>query len=89
MARELGIEKFGTDLLSALGWLQVKVGYDGWPDRLVIWAPTRHFWWEVKQPDGSLTKAQRIRIPWLRDAGEIVFIYDSRNDFADFLRMLR
>lgn len=88
MPRELGIERAANDLLAALGWLQVKVGYDGWPDRLVVFAPMRHFWWEHKQPDGSLTRAQRVRIPLLQQAGEVVVMFDRRSDVYDFLRML-
>lgn len=83
MARELGIEKRGLFIIAALGWLQVKIGWEGWPDRLVIWAPGRHFWWEAKRPDGgSLTPAQKNRIKQLRDSGETVFVG------AEFLELM-
>jgi hypothetical protein len=87
--RERGIERDGTEALRALGWWQCKVGYDGWPDRLVIWAPGRHFWWEVKQPDGSLTTAQKVRIARMRASSEPVFLFDSRAKFYEFLEVLR
>lgn len=83
MARELGIEQRGTEFIAALGWLQVKVGWEGWPDRLVIWAPGRHVWWEAKAPDGGrLTPAQKNRIKQLRAGGETVFVG------AEFLELM-
>jgi hypothetical protein len=86
VARELGIEQRGNGLLAALGWLQVKVGFEGWPDRLVIWAPGRHLWWEAKRPDGGrLTPAQKNRIKQLRESGEDVFI---GAEFVELLELL-
>jgi hypothetical protein len=89
MPRESGIEQHGNDLVRALGWWQVKVGYAGWPDRLIIWARGRHFWVEWKKPGGTLTPAQRQRIPRMQTAGEPVFILDSRSDFTALLEVLR
>lgn len=88
MARELGIEQRGNELLAARGWLQVKVGYDGWPDRLVIWAPTRHFWLEWKNEHGRLTPAQENRIPLLRRGGEVVIVLESRKEAAELMEVL-
>ena len=89
MPRERGIEQRGNDLIRQLGWWQFKVGYDGWPDRLVIWAVGRHFWVEWKQPDGTLTPAQQVRIPMMKAAGEPVFVLDSRAEFTALLEALR
>jgi hypothetical protein len=77
---ELHIENRGTRLLKAAGCLVLKVGDDGWPDRLVIWMARRHFWIEWKSPNGELTKAQKIRIPRLRAMGESVYILERAAD---------
>jgi hypothetical protein len=88
MARELQIELRGCELARQKGQLTPKVGTDGWPDRLHVWAPGRHFWVEWKQPDGTLTEAQRQRIPRLQRLGEPVFIFDSSAAFAEFLEVI-
>ena len=74
--REDSIEARGVRLIESRGWAQVKVGREGWPDRLVITGPGRHFWWEVKTDEGRLTPAQKRRIPWLRARGETVVVGD-------------
>lgn len=74
--REASIERRCVQAIEALDWAHVKVGFQGWPDRLVMWAPGRHFWWEAKTEIGSLTPAQRVRIPRMRAAGETVFLGD-------------
>lgn len=88
MPREAGIERHACRLLDALGWWHPKMGTEGWPDRLVVWAPGRHFWIEFKQPDGSLTAAQRQRIPRMRSSGEVVFVPDSRAEVEALLEVL-
>jgi hypothetical protein len=87
--REAGIEDHLIRCVERVGWLQLKIGYDGWPDRLVIFAPRRHFWVELKQPDGSLTPAQKVRIPKLVSAGETVFIPDTRREITELFEALR
>jgi len=77
VALERTIEGLACSLLKSRGCLTPKMGTEGWPDRLVIWAPGRHFWIEFKKPGGSLTPAQKVRIPLLRKSGEEVFIIDS------------
>jgi len=72
----------------ALGWAAVKVGMEGLPDRLVLYAAGRHFWVETKRRDGRLTPAQKVRIPWLRARGETVFIPASRAEVVALLRVL-
>lgn len=89
MPREAGIEAHCVRCVEANGWVQKKEGQDGWPDRLVIWAPGHHFWIELKQPDGSLTPAQLRRIPWLRRLGEVVFIPDTRQELTELMEILR
>lgn len=75
--REKSVEGDGLDALVALDCDFVKIGYEGWPDRLVIWAPGRHVWWEVKNRDGRLTPSQAVRLARLKLKGEPVFVGDS------------
>lgn len=89
MPREAGIEDHLIRWCERMGWLQKKEGVDGWPDRIVFWAPSRHFWVELKQPDGSLTPAQKIRVSQLRRMGETVFIPDTRREITELFEVLR
>lgn len=89
MPREAGIEDHLTRECARVGWLQKKEGMDGWPDRIIIWAAGRHFWVELKQPDGSLTAAQRVRLPMLRRMGETVFIPDTRREITELFEVLQ
>ena len=77
MTLESRIEKAAVKLLEKHGFLTVKVGQQGWPDRLVILGRDRHFWLEMKQPGGSLTPAQKRRIPRLQAIQETVVIATS------------
>ena len=72
--QEKVIETRGVRLLESIGMLTRKDGAGGWPDRLVLLAPGVHFWWEVKTPKGSLTKAQKVIIEMLRERGDTVII---------------
>jgi hypothetical protein len=80
MTLERHIEDRGNKLLKAAGCVVLKLGQDGWPDRLVIWAPGRHFWIEWKSPTGALTKAQEKRVPRMRKMGESVYILERGGD---------
>jgi hypothetical protein len=80
MTLERHIEDRGTMLLENSGCVVLKLGWDGWPDRLVLWSPGRHFWVEWKAPGKPMTKAQKVRIPRLRAMGESVYILDKAID---------
>ena len=89
MARELtSVEQPLVEGCKTLGWATLKVGWDGWPDRLVFWAPNRHFWVETKNEEGRLTPAQKVRIAWLIRRGETVFVPKSRQDVGSLLGLL-
>jgi hypothetical protein len=89
VARELtSVEQPLVKGCEMLGWVAVKLGWDGWPDRQVIWAPGRHFWVETKTQSGRLTPAQKVRIEWLVRRGETVFIPASRPEVIDLLSLL-
>lgn len=65
-----------------------KVGLRGWPDRLVVLGLGQHCWFEFKRRKfGSLTPAQRRRIPELRGAGERVYVLKDFDEAAATLRL--
>lgn len=72
---EASVEQAAVLALEALGCWCPKFGKQGWPDRLVLLGHGRHVWLEFKrQKFGSLTPAQRRRIPDMRKRGEPVFV---------------
>jgi hypothetical protein len=89
VALEVNIERRGSELLVGAGCICLKMGNEGYPDRLVIWGPGRHFWIEWKAPGGRLTAAQRARIPRLRHAGEPVYICTAPEQAIQSLWMER
>lgn len=76
MARESRIEGETWRRLREMKIRTVKCGKDGDPDRLILIGRSRHIWFEFKQPGGSLTPAQKRRIPKMRAEGEIVYIVE-------------
>lgn len=84
MALESRIESGACAILKTLGIETVKCGKNGIPDRLVIVGPCRHIWFEFKQPGGSLTPAQKRRIPKMRARGEVVYVVESLLQARDF-----
>lgn len=80
MARESGIEAYFCDAMRHAGALAIKVGHDGWPDRLVLLGNGQHFWVELKQEKGRLRAAQEIRIEDLEHLGDRTFVVRSRAD---------
>lgn len=69
---ERSIEKRVCAELERKGALTLKVGYDGWPDRLVLLGGGEHYWIEFKRPGGKLRKVQEQRIAKLRAMDETV-----------------
>jgi len=69
------VEQRCCELLESCGCLALKFGREGWPDRLILLGTGFHVWFEFKRLKfGSLTPAQRRRIPTLRMAGELVYV---------------
>jgi len=89
----MALEKYGAEAAvvecaAALDWAAPKFGWEGWPDRMIIWSPGRHFWVEAKTSKGRLTPAQKVRIKWLRVRGEMVFIPESRGEVVTLFALL-
>lgn len=75
---EAAIERSTVEELEALDIWTLKHGKQGWPDRQVFIAPRHHVWFEFKRAlSGRLTRAQKLRIPWLEERGERVYIITS------------
>jgi hypothetical protein len=60
------------DELDATGYTVLKMGFDGWPDRLVLLGNNKHRWIEFKRPGGKLRKVQERRIEKMLKMGETV-----------------
>jgi hypothetical protein len=67
---ERSIEKKVVAGLVADGCVVLKIGYDGYPDRLVLTGDGEHFWIEFKRPGGKLRKQQKLRIRALEKLGD-------------------
>lgn len=87
--REAYLERRGQDVLEEEGYVALKLGKDGWPDREVFVAATRHEFIEWKTPTGSLTPAQKRRIPKLRARGEVVHVIDNLAALGALIREWR
>jgi hypothetical protein len=82
--RESYIERETCKLLAQAGAVCVKVGVDGYPDRLILLGPGRHMWIEFKQPGGVLRPNQVLRIRQLQARGDLVNVLDAVPDKAFF-----
>lgn len=90
MTLESRIEARAVKELAKVGALAIKVGYDGWPDRLVIYAPGRVIWMEFKQPKtGKISPKQRLRAKELSKYGHEVFYPTSYKEALAFVASAR
>ena len=74
---EKAIESTTCSWLEMQGYLALKVGWEGWPDRCVILGGGRHLWFEFKQPGEKLRPQQVNRIAKLHEIGEVVHVVES------------
>jgi hypothetical protein len=67
------------------------IGRRGAPDRFVMpeGANTYNFWAEVKRPGGKLDDHQEREIATMRERGEIVHVFDSREQIDKALPLPR
>jgi len=82
--RESAIEAKAVRAAHAAGWRQIKVGLNGWPDRL-FWRDRVYCWVEFKRPGGKPSARQVLRGKELTESGERYILVD---DFADFMAWL-
>jgi len=56
----------------------LKVGQQGWPDRLLLLPGGRSVWAELKRPDGELSLLQKARIAQLTALGHMACVIRSQ-----------
>jgi len=90
MTLESRIEARSVKELAKVGALAIKVGYDGWPDRLVIYAPGRAIWFEFKQPGtGRISQKQKLRAKELNQHGHEVYYPTSYKEALAYVASAR
>lgn len=67
----------------------LKIGYDGWPDRLCVLPDGKFLWVELKRDDGELSALQKWRRAWLKNRGHRVEVPYSKEDVDEILKPLR
>jgi hypothetical protein len=87
--REASIQTRGRLLALREAVVPVKVGYDGWPDHLMLLGNGLHFWVEWKAPGGRLRPNQVVRIEGLRQAGDTVHVLDDADALPAHIREFR
>jgi hypothetical protein len=83
---EKTLERQVVAALAFLGFTTIKVGFDGWPDRLVLLGNGRHIWFELKQKKGRLRPQQMVRIALLEKDGERVYIIRSEDEALEAVK---
>jgi len=71
---EKNLERAVVEACNARGWVALKVGFDGWPDRLILTGDGRHYWVELKAQKGRLRAVQKVRKAMLERMGEVVLV---------------
>ncbi|HEU4440157.1 MAG TPA: VRR-NUC domain-containing protein [Methylomirabilota bacterium] len=87
--KERSIEQAAVRKMREAGVDPLKVGDQGWPDRLVLLGGGRHFWIEFKAPGGKLRPAQVRRIRSLLARRESVLTVDSAEGALEAVKLLR
>lgn len=74
---ESEIERKVCEYAEELGLIPIKVGKNGWPDRLIALHAAECLWIEFKARNGKLSALQRARIRQLLKIGHHVAIINS------------
>jgi|KBSSwiStaDraftv2_1062776.scaffolds.fasta_scaffold00502_41 VRR-NUC domain. len=82
---EKAIESSVCAWLAYQGYIPLKVGLEGWPDRCVILGAGRHVWMEFKTPEGKLRPQQVNRIAKLHEIGEVIYVVTSLEEAQHFI----
>lgn len=83
--RECEIEKKFVAVCRRYGGTCVKLGYDGWPDQLVVWSGGVSTYAELKRPGEEPEPHQAERIAELEAKGHVVRVVRNEADMADFI----
>jgi hypothetical protein len=89
MVYESDIEARLVNGAEKLGGVCLKMGQDGWPDRVVALPNGVTVWVELKRPDGRVATLQQWRRKQLRRIGHRVETPKSMEDVERLLEDLR
>ena len=89
MVYESDIEKVLVNGIEDLGGQCLKLGQDGWPDRIAVLPGGVTVWVELKRPDGEIAKLQTWRRIQLQRIGHRVETPKSKEDVKALLESLR
>ena len=88
MVYESDIEKVLVNGIENLGGQCLKLGQDGWPDRIAVLPNGVTVWVELKRPDGRVAGLQKWRRAQLQRIGHRVEIPKSKEDVKRLLDSL-
>ncbi len=86
---EKAIEENVNAWLAFQGYIPLKVGHEGYPDRCIILGSGRYIWFEYKKPGGMLRPQQVNRIFKLREMGEGCYVIESLEQAQHVIAELR
>jgi hypothetical protein len=89
MTSEKAIEQNVCTWLAFQGFIPLKVGMEGYPDRCVILGSNKHLWIEFKTPKGHLRPQQVNRIAKLHEIGETVLVITDLKEAQEHFAALR
>ena len=73
-------------IFNGLGVRSIKMGFDGWPDRVFLLPLGRVVWIEFKRPGGVVRKRQRGRIKTLQAIGHWAALIDNKEEAFNYVR---
>lgn len=87
--REINLEIYLRTKCSERNWLVVKVGYEGWPDDLIVTENGVHGWIELKRKKGGkVSELQYVRVVELTARFANVTIARSKEEIDAYLAEL-
>ena len=88
MELERDVESYLGKLVRTLSGEYIKVGYDGWPDRLILAPGGKSCWVELKREGGVLAPLQQMRIAQLQKVGQQVVVCWSKEEAEEIAKAL-
>lgn len=83
--RERDIERKIIEIINSYGGITIKLGDDGWPDRIVLLPGRPAFFLEIKKPGGRISCLQGTRLSQLRAIGHKGYVVYSASEFVDII----
>ena len=84
--RESALEQKLTRLATSMGWVAIKVGHSGWPDKVFLREGGVAVWVEFKRRGGRARMLQDVRIQSLHRLGQVAGVADDVKSFLDLLQ---